>query len=67
LQPEKCKENIAFVFGNYADKDVLRAIFSSNDIFAVIHFGGFKAVGESKQFPLMYYENNLMGMQLFYY
>lgn len=49
---------------NVADKDALRRIFEdaeqkSTDIDAVIHFAGYKAVGESVEKPLMYYRNNL--------
>jgi len=42
-----------------ADKTALRRIFAENDIAAVMHFAGFKAVGESTQKPLLYYRNNL--------
>lgn len=42
-----------------ADKKALDAVFSENSIDAVIHFAGFKAVGESCAKPLMYYRNNL--------
>lgn len=42
-----------------ADKTALREIFSAHEIEAVIHFAGFKAVGESCQKPLEYYRNNL--------
>jgi len=42
-----------------ADKDALRRVFAENDIEAVMHFAGFKAVGESVAKPLMYYRNNL--------
>lgn len=42
-----------------ADKAKLRQLFSENDIEAVIHFAGFKAVGESVAKPLMYYRNNI--------
>lgn len=41
------------------NKTALDAIFSENRIEAVIHFAGYKAVGESCQKPLMYYRNNL--------
>ncbi len=44
------------------NKEGLRKIFSKNKIDAVINFAGFKAVGESVEKPLMYYENNLFGM-----
>ncbi|MBQ1517469.1 MAG: UDP-glucose 4-epimerase GalE [Clostridia bacterium] len=41
------------------DKEALRKLFEEQKIDAVIHFAGFKAVGESCQKPLMYYRNNL--------
>ena len=40
----------------------LEEVFKENQIFGVIHFAGFKAVGESVAKPLMYYENNLISM-----
>lgn len=44
------------------EKDKLEKIFEENkDIFGVIHFAGYKAVGESVAKPLMYYENNLIS------
>ena len=43
------------------DKEGLRQIFAENAIDAVIHFAGYKAVGESVQIPLTYYENNISG------
>ena len=45
--------------GNICDKEILRKIFHENKIDAVIHFAGFKAVGESVDQPLKYYRNNL--------
>ena len=45
--------------GNICDKGLLRKIFTENKIDAVIHFAGFKAVGESVIKPLKYYRNNL--------
>ena len=41
------------------DKNKLNQIFDNENIDAVIHFAGFKAVGESVNKPLMYYRNNL--------
>lgn len=41
------------------DKIGLRQVFSDHQIDAVIHFAGFKAVGESVKKPLEYYRNNL--------
>lgn len=44
---------------NVAEETKLEKIFMENKIDAVIHFAGYKAVGESVQKPLQYYENNL--------
>ena len=41
------------------DKDGLRKVFADHPIDAVIHFAGYKAVGESVKKPLEYYRNNL--------
>jgi UDP-glucose 4-epimerase len=43
------------------DKQALSDIFAKEDIHAVIHFAGLKAVGESCQQPLNYYHNNVYG------
>lgn len=43
------------------DKEGLKTIFEENKIDAVIHFAGYKAVGESVKIPLTYYENNISG------
>ncbi len=43
------------------DKEKLASIFKEHDIDAVIHFAGLKAVGESCEKPLAYYENNVGG------
>ena len=53
------KKDIKFYENDVCDKDALRKIFRENKIDAVIHFAGFKAVGESVLNPLMYYRNNL--------
>ena len=42
-----------------ADKSALEQVFAENTIDAVIHFAGFKAVGESVEKPVAYYRNNL--------
>ncbi len=54
-------KSIEFYEADVCDKAVLRTIFSENEIEAVIHFAGYKAVGESVAKPMMYYENNLMS------
>ncbi|MGM9681618.1 MAG: UDP-glucose 4-epimerase GalE [Eubacteriales bacterium] len=50
-----------FYENDVCDRDALEKIFSENDIDAVIHFAGLKAVGESVAKPLEYYSNNLIG------
>ena len=50
-----------FYKGDIRDNELLQNIFDENDIYAVIHFAGLKAVGESVEKPLMYYENNIAG------
>ncbi len=50
-----------FYEGDIRDSDLLQQIFDENDIYAVIHFAGLKAVGESVEQPMMYYENNIAG------
>jgi UDP-glucose 4-epimerase len=47
--------------GDIRDTDILNQIFSEHKIDGVIHFAGLKAVGESVEKPLMYYENNVYG------
>ena len=48
-----------FIEGDVRDPALLASIFSQHSIAAVIHFAGLKAVGESCQMPLAYYDNNL--------
>lgn len=50
---------VKFYEGDVRDRKLLRKIFTENKIEAAIHFAGLKAVGESAQIPLEYYENNL--------
>ena len=51
----------AFIEADVRDADALAGVFSSHKIDAVIHFAGLKAVGESVEQPLRYYENNVNG------
>ncbi|HFR3425117.1 TPA: UDP-glucose 4-epimerase GalE [Streptococcus suis] len=44
-----------------ADKVALREVFEKENIESAIHFAGYKAVGESVEKPVMYYENNIMS------
>lgn len=48
-----------FYKADVADRAAMDAIFAENTIEAVIHFAGWKAVGESVQKPMGYYRNNL--------
>ena len=44
------------------DDNALRAIFQKYSFEGIIHFAAYKAVGESVQNPLKYYQNNLSGL-----
>ena len=50
-----------FVEGDIRDNTILEFLFSKHKIDSVIHFAGLKAVGESVEHPLKYYENNVYG------
>lgn len=52
-------KEVSFYQHDVRDEDALRNIFRENIIEAAIHFAGLKAVGESVEIPLKYYENNL--------
>jgi UDP-glucose 4-epimerase len=54
-------KQMTFYRANMLDRDAVEKIFSENDIDAIIHFAGFKAVGESVVKPLEYYWNNIAG------
>ncbi len=54
-------KNFAFYENSLLNKEAIIKIFSNNKIDAVIHFAGFKAVGESVQKPLKYYSNNIIS------
>lgn len=54
-------KSIRFYEEDVRNEDALERIFSENEIEAVIHFAGLKAVGESVQKPLEYYDNNLIS------
>lgn len=55
-------KSIAFYKCDLLDVASLTEIFEAHKISSVIHFAAMKAVGESMQFPLLYYKNNLIGM-----
>ena len=54
-------KDFPFIKGDIRDASLLRTVFSQYPITSVIHFAGLKAVGESTEKPLLYYENNVVG------
>lgn len=54
-------KKVAFYNVDVCDYDALSGVFRENDIEAVVHFAGLKAVGESVRKPLEYYTNNIYG------
>ena len=54
-------KTLTFYEADMRDADALARLFSEQEIDAVVHFAGLKAVGESVAKPLEYYENNLNG------
>lgn len=51
-----------FYHGDMRDKAFLRSVFAKHNIQGVIHFAAFKAVAESVEKPLHYYDNNLISL-----
>lgn len=58
---EISKKKIKFYEIDLKNKSALETVFKENKIDAVIHFAGLKAVGESVEIPLRYYENNIVS------
>jgi len=54
-------ETFDFIEGDIRDRVLLDKVFAQYDIKSVVHFAGLKAVGESVQQPLRYYDNNVNG------
>ena len=54
-------KKVTFYEKDVCDREAMEEIFSKEDISAVIHFAGLKAVGESVRIPLRYYQNNLIS------
>ncbi|WP_162418200.1 UDP-glucose 4-epimerase GalE [Cyclobacterium roseum] len=48
--------------GDCNDKRLMERIFSENELTGVIHFAAYKAVGESTEYPLNYYRNNIFSL-----
>lgn len=54
-------KKLTFIKGDVRNRAELKAVFERHDIDAVVHFAGLKAVGESAQIPLHYYDVNVSG------
>ncbi len=52
---------LTFVEGDIRDRAALRQLFADFELDAVVHFAGLKAVGESVEKPILYYDNNIAG------
>ena len=56
---DEAAKNLTFYEANVLDRDAMNKIFDTHLIDRVIHFAGFKAVGESVSKPVEYYHNNI--------
>ena len=54
-------KKVSFYQADIRDEEALIQVLEKEEIDACIHFAGLKAVGESVQYPHMYYENNVSG------
>ncbi len=54
-------KQVTFYKLDIADRAGMETVFQNHEIQAVIHFAGLKAVGESVQKPMLYYQNNITG------
>ncbi|WP_441003601.1 UDP-glucose 4-epimerase GalE [Pseudocolwellia agarivorans] len=57
-------KKMTFINADIRDEAALDAAFSQHKVDAVIHFAGLKAVGESTEQPLKYYDNNVSGSRV---
>lgn len=54
-------KNFKFIKADLKNYKLVEKIFKKNKFSSIIHFAGYKAVGESVKMPVMYYENNLVS------
>ena len=54
-------QTVPLIQADIRDEAALRHVFAKYDISAVVHFAGLKAVGESTELPLKYYDYNVAG------
>jgi UDP-glucose 4-epimerase len=59
-----CGRAPLLIEGDVRDRGLLRSVFAQHPVQAVLHFAGLKAVGESVEQPLRYYDNNVHGSQV---
>ena len=52
-------KKVSFIEGDVRDTALMKQVFADHKIKAAIHFAGLKAVGESCEMPLKYYDNNI--------
>jgi len=57
-------KTVEFIHADIRSKEALNSIFNTFKIYAVMHFAGLKAVAESCEQPLNYYQNNVYGTLL---
>ena len=55
-------QSVTFINRDVRDETFLTELFAKNSIKLVVHFAALKAVGESVQKPLEYYQNNIGGL-----
>lgn len=55
------QKKVTFYQNDILDREALDQIFTKENVDAVIHFAGLKAVGESVRKPIEYYTNNIQG------
>ena len=58
---EICGRAPQLIRGDLRDRACLDGVFAKHDVAAVMHFAGLKAVGESVEQPLAYYDANVTG------
>ena len=58
---EITNKKVAFVEGDVLDTELLAQTLKNFNVDSVIHFAGLKAVGESVEKPIEYFENNIAG------
>jgi len=59
-------QSIPLVKGDIRNREDLQKVFDSYEIDSVIHFAGLKAVGESVEKPIEYYDNNVVGSNMLF-